>query len=508
MTTRKEGTVGALKETGYRPRSVRDEMRENMIRALKSGDELFPGIIGYERSVQPQIANAVLSRHNIIFLGLRGQAKTRLARQLTAFLDPEVPILKGFPLNEDPLAPVTSDAKKLLAEAGEDAEIEWLPREKRYSEKLATPDVTMADLIGDIDPIKAANLRLDYASEGVIHYGIIPRTNRGIFCINELPDLAGRIQVGLLNIMEERDIQIRGFPVRLPMDVMMIFTANPEDYTNRGSIITPLKDRIASQIMTHYPTEVGEALEITGQEAWRSRESEIQVHVPPWIEEAIEETAFAARKSEFLDQTSGVSARLPITLLENVTSNAERRGLLNNEQTVCVRPIDLQSAISAVTGKVELVYEGEQEGAMNVARHLIGRGLKNVFDRTCPEAKSEGQEENAAFGPYREIIDWFAKGGTIEIEDMAPAAEVLKTLSGIPGLADLAEQHVPMEQPKLETAAAMEFVLEGLHQASMLAKDDAETGAVYRDMLGSMFEGVELGEGPGRRRKRRRRDEW
>ncbi|MGH7144854.1 MAG: magnesium chelatase [Planctomycetota bacterium] len=488
--------VGELRATGYRPRSVRDELRANMIEALKSGKALFEGIIGYEKTVTPQIVNAVLSKHDIIFLGLRGQAKTRIARQLVDFLDPVVPVLAGFPLNEDPLAPISAGAHAHLAAAGDDAEVAWLAREDRYREKLATPDVTIADLIGDIDPIKAANKRLDYANEEVIHYGIIPRTNRGIFCINELPDLAGRIQVGLLNIMQEKDIQIRGFPVRLQMDIMMVYTANPEDYTNRGSIITPLKDRIASQIITHYPTKLADALRITGQEAWVHRAGEVTVHVPAWLREAVEEIAFQARKSEFLDQSSGVSARLPITLLENIVSNAEKRGLLAGEKVVCVRPVDFQAAVSSVTGKVELVYEGEQEGAQNVARHLVGRGLKAVFDRLCPDAMAGGKKDEPEFGPYKATIGAFAKGLKLQIADTTPAAELLAGLRKAEGLEETARQFVPMEDAALELPAAMEFVLEGLHQSRLLAKDAVEGAIAYRDMLGSMFEGMDLGKGP------------
>ncbi|MCK6473574.1 MAG: magnesium chelatase [Planctomycetes bacterium] len=500
-------TVGELKQSGYRPCSVKDELRRNLSAALKEGRPLFPGIVGFDQTVVPQIVNALLAHHDFILLGLRGQAKTRIARQLVEFLDPAIPVLAGFPLNEDPLAPVSNGAKAHLAAQGDDAAIHWLPREERYREKLATPDVTIADLIGDIDPIKAANKRLDYSSEEVIHFGIIPRTNRGIFCINELPDLPSRIQVGLLNIMQEKDIQIRGFPVRLPMDILMVYTANPEDYTNRGSIITPLKDRIDSQILTHYPADLKHAMAITDQEAWRARGGDVHVHIPAWLRETVDDVAFAARKSEFLDQSSGVSARLPITLLENIVSNAERRGLLTGEAKVCVRPVDFQQAVSAVTGKIELVYEGEQEGAANVARHLIGRAIKSAFDRRLPDAyKSEAREakEDAAFGPYKLVVNHFAKGGTVDVRDTAPAAETLSMLRAVDGLEALARKHLPMEDEALELASAMEFVLEGLHQSRLLAKDDAEKGSTYRDMLGSMFEGVDEGGPPSPPRERGR----
>jgi magnesium chelatase subunit I len=505
MAPSKPSTLGALKQSPYRHRPVKDEMRQNLIRALREGAKLFPGIIGYENTVVPQVVNALLARHDIILLGLRGQAKTRVARQLVEFLDEEIPVLDGFPLNEDPLAPVTRAARDLLDAAGDDAPVVWIPREARYREKLATPDVTIADLIGDIDPIKAANKRLDYSSEEVIHYGIIPRTNRGIFCINELPDLASRIQVGLLNIMEERDVQIRGFPVRLPLDIVMVYTANPEDYTNRGTIITPLKDRIQSQILTHYPARIEHALEITAQEAWVERDGAVRVRVPDYLLEAVEEVAFQARKSEYLDQSSGVSARLPITLLENVISNAERRALMNGEEKVCIRPVDFQPAVSAVTGKVELVYEGEQEGALNIARHLVGRGLKEVFERRLPNAYEDGVEppdamkasgahvEQASFGPYKSIISWFAGAHTVDVDDQSSTAALAKALRAVDGLEPLVRETFAVEDAALELPSAMEFVLEGLHQSRLLAKDEIEGGAHYSDMLGSMFRGMDLG---------------
>ena len=508
MSVQKARTLGELKKTGYKPESVRNELRRNIIKALRDKKVLFPGIVGFEKTVIPQLVNAVLARHDFILLGLRGQAKTRIARQLIDFLDPEIPVLSGFPLNEDPLAPVSSGAKSHIAAQGDQTEIRWLPREERYREKLATPDVTIADLIGDIDPIKAANKRLDYASEEVIHYGIIPRTNRGIFCINELPDLPARIQVGLLNIMQERDIQIRGFPIRLPMDILIVYTANPEDYTNRGSIITPLKDRIDSQILTHYPAKQSDAMKITDQESWIER-GEVKITVPKYLREAIEEVAFQARKSEFLDQSSGVSARLPITLLENVVSSAERRAVICGERETAARPIDLQSAVSAITGKVELVYEGEQEGALNVARHLIGRATKATFDRYLPDAYKSGAKEDASFGPYKSVIHFFAHGNNIELSDEMPAAEVLKLLRKIEGLEEIARKHLPVENEHLDLGAAMEFVIEGLHQSRIIDKDELEGHTRYRDMLGSMFEGMDEGKPPKppRERGRPRNDE-
>jgi magnesium chelatase subunit I len=499
-------TLGDLKKSGYKPESVRQELRRNLLTALREKRPIFPGIVGFDKTVIPQVVNAVLANHDLILLGLRGQAKTRMARQLIDFLDPEVPVLAGFPLNEDPLAPISNGARAHIAANGDQTEIRWLPREERYREKLATPDVTIADLIGDIDPIKAANKRLDYASEEVIHYGIIPRTNRGIFCINELPDLPARIQVGLLNIMQERDIQIRGFPVRLPMDLLIVYTANPEDYTNRGSIITPLKDRIDSQIMTHYPSSLKDAMRITDQEAWIHRGT-VKVKVPPYLREAIEDVAFQARKSEFLDQSSGVSARLSITLLESVVSSAERRAVICGESEVSVRPIDLQAAVSAVTGKVELVYEGEQEGALNVARHLIGRSIKSAYDRALPDAY-KATKEDTSFGPYKTIINHFAKGKKVEITDDMPTPAVLKALRQVEGLEEVAKKHLPIENESLDLAAALEFVLEGLHQSRVLAKDELDGQTHYRDMLGSMFEGMDQGKPPKPPRERGRpRDE-
>jgi magnesium chelatase subunit I len=503
MSASKPRTLGALKRSGYQPETIRDELRRNLLAALRTKQTLFPGIVGFDKTVVPQIVNAVLAKHDFILLGLRGQAKTRIARQLVNFLDPEVPVLAGFPLNEDPLAPVTKAARAHIAANGDDTEISWLPREERYREKLATPDVSIADLIGDIDPIKAATKRLDYSSEDVIHYGIIPRTNRGIFCINELPDLPARIQVGLLNIMQERDIQIRGFPVRLPMDLMMVYTANPEDYTNRGSIITPLKDRIDSQIITHYPSKLDEAKIITDQESWTERGA-ARIHFPPYLREAVEEVAFQARKSEFLDQSSGVSARLSISLLENVVSNAERRAALSGEETLYVRPIDLQAAVSAVTGKVELVYEGEQKGALNVARHLIGRAIKTVFDRLLPDAYKQGGKEEASFGPYKSVINYFASGKTLELTDEMTSAATLAALKQISGLEEIAKKHLQPGREAQELASAMEFIVEGLHQSRLIAKDELDGHSVYRDMLGSMFEGMDEGRPPKPPRERGR----
>jgi magnesium chelatase subunit I len=494
-------TLGELKAAGYRSRSIKDELRENVILRLRAGAPLFPGIIGYELTVEPQIVNAILSRHDFILLGLRGQAKTRLLRSLSQFLDEWVPAIEGCPLNSDPLKPLTHAARHSLDVHGDATPIRWLHRDERYQEKLATPDVTIADLIGDIDPIKAATLRLDYSDERVIHYGIIPRSNRGIFAINELPDLQPRIQVGLLNILEEKDFQIRGFPVRIPLDVAMVFSANPEDYTNRGNIITPLRDRISSQILTHYPLTREQGIAITAQESWIDRKSGVQVRVPAFMRELVEEVAIQARKSEYVDQNSGVSARLTIALLENLVSNAERRGLITGERSVVTRVCDLQAAVSAVSGKVELVLEGEQEGTMNVARALLGRGVKSVFSQRFPDAfrprrtrsrsvPPPDETESQATAEYRPVLEWFSSGHHLELGDDLPQAEFAASLAKVKGLADLASRYLEPADAE-EHAVAMELVLEGLHQSSMLSRERTDTGVTgYKDMLKQMLSGL------------------
>ncbi|HTM57519.1 MAG TPA: hypothetical protein VL123_03815 [Candidatus Udaeobacter sp.] len=497
-------TLGQLKAAGYRSRSVKDEMRANLIARLRAGGPLFPGVIGYETTVEPQIVNALLSRHDFILLGLRGQAKTRLLRSLTQFLDEWLPAIEGCPLNSDPLEPLTHHARAALETHGDDTPIVWLHRDQRYQEKLATPDVTIADLIGDIDPIKAATMKLDYSDERVIHYGIIPHTHRGIFAINELPDLQPRIQVGLLNILEEKDFQIRGFPVRIPLDVLMVFSANPEDYTNRGNIITPLRDRINSQILTHYPTDREQGIAITGQESWTRRDAGIEVTIPRFVRELVEEVAIQARRSEYVDQNSGVSARLPIALIENLVSNAERRGLHTGESRVMTRICDLQHAVSAVSGKVELVLEGEQEGTLNVARALLGRGVKSLFSQRFPDAfkprrtrrsaaaaaaaaESEGE---SASSEYRPVLEWFSSGNHVEVADDLAEAEYAKRLNAVRGLSALAEKYLEPANAE-EHAVAMELVLEGLHQHSMLSRERVEgSRTAYKDMLKSMLSGL------------------
>ena len=493
-------TLGELKRSGYRSRSVKDEMRANVIARLRARQPLLPGVIGYEQTVEPQIVNALLSRHNFILLGLRGQAKTRILRSLALFLDEWTPAIEGCPLNSDPLQPLTHHARVLVEARGDDTPLAWIPRAQRYQEKLATPDVTIADLIGDIDPIKAATLKLDYSDERVIHYGIIPRTNRGVFAINELPDLQPRIQVGLLNILEEKDFQIRGFPVRMPLDIVMVFSANPEDYTNRGNIITPLRDRINSQIMTHYPLHREQGMEITAQESWLERDGGIEVVMPPFLRELVEEVAIQARKSEYVDQNSGVSARLPIALIENLVSNAERRGLVTGETRVFARVCDLQNAVSAVSGKVELVLEGEQEGALNVARALLGRGVKALFAQRFPDAYKPKRSRSAAApaqsesemasSEYRPLLEWFASGNQVMVSDDLPQAEYTKRLAAVRGLKELAAKYLEPRGAE-EHAVAMELVLEGLHQNSMLSRERVDgVQTAYKDMLKSMLSGL------------------
>lgn len=481
-------TLGALLDSGWRPRSVHDELRANLVGRLRSGEPVFPGIVGFDETVVPQLQNAILSGHSVLLLGLRGQAKTRLARSLVALLDEWVPAIEGSPLNEDPTAPVTVPSIERARREGRDLAIRWLHRSERYHEKLATPDVTVADLVGDVDPIKAATRRLTFADPEVIHFGLLPRSNRGIFAVNELPDLAARIQVALLNVLEEGDVQIRGFPIRMPLDVFMIFTANPEDYTNRGAIITPLRDRIASQILTHYPRTLAEAQEITDQEARTSR-SGVAVHIPMPIREAIELVAFQARRSEFVDQASGVSARLSIALLENVVSNAERRAHLAGASNATARPSDLFTAVPAISGKVELVYDGEKEGLAAVSRMLVGKALAEAFERHFPGAYDDEDVGDAApkkASVYDAVLSWFRRGQDLALDDRAPDDEHLGRLQSVDGLATFVKKHAA-PRDDAELASLMELVLEGLHQGSLLSRDDDEDGGrVYGDMLAQM----------------------
>lgn len=477
-------TLGELKKSGWQSVSVKEEMRRNLLRKIRSKEELFPGIIGYDKTVVPQMLHAILAKHDTLLLGLRGQAKTRILRILTGFLDEYLPIVAGSEINDDPYQPITKMAKNLIREKGDDTPIEWIPRSQRYAEKLATPDTTVADLIGDIDPIKAANQRLTLADEEVINFGLIPRTNRGIFAINELPDLQPRIQVSLLNIMQERDIQIRGFNLRIPLDVAIFFSANPEDYTNRGNIITPLKDRIDSQIFTHYPRQIETAMTITGQEAWIQRDQHIKVIIPQFVREIIEEIAFNARESEYVDQKSGVSARLTISALEQVVSSAERRAVINNEKETTVRIADIYHALPALTGKLELVYEGEQEGATNVAKHLIGKAVKEVFRQYFPDPLEKNDKGESK---YSEITSWFAEGNKISLPDTLSAGKYEKALKSVNGLEQFAKKQFRGDKKQGDNPVLMDFILEALHQNSMLGKDDLDDSRSFTDMVDSML---------------------
>jgi len=480
-------TLKQLRDSGYQPRTVKQEMRANLILAIERGENRFPGIVGYDKTALPQIENAILSGHDFILLGLRGQAKTRILRSLSRFLDEWIPAVEGCEINDDPMRPECPVCKRRLAELSDQLPVRWIHRDDRYREKLATPDVTIADLIGDIDPIKAANKRLSYSDPEVMHYGIVPRTNRGIFAINELPDLQPRIQVGLLNILEEKDIQIRGFPIRLPLDLAIVFSANPEDYTNRGNIITPLRDRIASQIMTHYQYTVEDAMKVTEQEAWIQRPGGIEVLVPAYIRELVEHIALQARKSSYVDQSSGVSVRMTIALMENLVSNAERRAIRTGERRQAVRICDLQNGIASITGKVELVYEGEQEGAVAVAKHLVGKAVKEVFIKYFPDAYKAKEKNEGAASEYDPIFRWFAQGKKVEISDELPAREFHQRLAQVTGLEDLPKRYLPVRDPA-EVPTAMEFVLEALHQSSILAKERTDTAALaYTDMFSTML---------------------
>jgi magnesium chelatase subunit I len=486
-------TLGRLRATGYRPRTVKAELRANLLLKLRSGEPVLPGVVGYERTVTPQVVNAILSGHDFILLGLRGQAKTRILRTLALLLDEWIPAVEGSPLNEDPLAPITAGTRRRIAEEGDALPLVWIHRDDRYREKLATPDVTIADLIGDVDPIKAASRKLALDDPEVIHYGLLPRSNRGILAINELPDLQARIQVGLLNVLEEGDVQIRGFPIRLNLDVALVFSANPEDYTNRGNIITPLRDRISSQILTHYPRTIEDALAITSQEAWLERGSPVQVEVPPWLRQIVEEVAIQARASELVDQASGVSARVPISLVENMVSNAERRALRHGDTRTVARASDVIAASSAVTGKIELVYEGEREGPQAVARAIIGKALKAVFDRSFPDAYAADDSPGTA--ELRPVTEWFSKGGVLELSDEMSDTELEKKLREVPALEKLAAKYLGAKSTG-ELAAGMELVLEGLHQAALLAKDEIVGGRTFRDMFEDMVKGLKRPDKP------------
>ncbi len=482
-------TLGELKKIKYLPKSIKQELRENLVNALKNKTALFKGVLGFEDTVLPDLQRAILSRHNILLLGLRGQAKTRIARLMTELLDDFVPVIKGSDLNDDPFNPLSKYARDLINLHGDETPISWLHRSERYIEKLATPDVSVADLIGDIDPIKAAVQKLSYADEKVIHYGLIPRANRGIFVINELPDLQARIQVALFNILQEGDIQIRGFKLRLPLDLQFIFTANPEDYTNRGSIITPLKDRIESQILTHYPRSIEISSKITRQEAKISEEQKTNIQAPELCLELLERISFTARNSEYIDEKSGVSARLTIAGYENLISSAERRMLINSERKTLVRISDFWGVIPAITGKIELVYEGEQEGPYQVALHLFGEAIKDKFLEIFPNpSKLKKKDEQ---DPYLSLSTYFSEGNTVELLNDASNSEYENALLQFPELKKFVKKYLPKVEDK-ELLVYMEFTLHGLCELDIISKDVIDRVILFRDpladALGELFD--------------------
>jgi magnesium chelatase subunit I len=491
MNSKKIKTLGELKKSGYVTTSIKDEIRNNLIKKIKAKENAFPGILGYEDSVIPDTERALLSRHNILFLGLRGQAKTRMARQMIELLDEYIPVIAGSEINDDPLQPISRYAIDLIAEHGDNTPIAWLHRSQRYGEKLATPDVSVADLIGDIDPIKAANLKLNFADERVLHYGIIPRSNRSIFVINELPDLQARIQVSLFNILEEGDLQIRGFKLRLPLDVMFVFTANPEDYTNRGSIVTPLKDRIESQILTHYPKSIETSLAITEQEADIYEDQLKRVKISDLVKRLIEQVSFEARGSELVDKKSGVSARLTIAAYENAVSAAERRAIINNEKQTQVWISDMIGIIPSITGKIELVYEGEQEGPYQVAFNLLERAIRTQFGLYFPnpdslkKRKTKGKEQTEE-SPYKAITRWFDTGNHLDTFFETKDDDKIQLLYKVDGLHSLVKKYYKTADEK-ETALLMEFVLHGLAAHSLISKKVLDGKIEFKDLMGSMF---------------------
>lgn len=477
-------TLGELKKSGYQSKSIKDELRSNLRAKIKSGEPTFEGVHGFENTVIPELERAILSRHNINLLGLRGQAKTRLARKMIELLDEYIPFVTGSEINDDPLKPISRFAKDSIEVKGDDTPISWLHRSDRFFEKLATPDVTVADLIGDVDPIKAANLKLSYADDRVIHFGMIPRANRCIFVINELPDLQARIQVALFNILQEGDIQIRGFKLRMPLDMQFVFTANPEDYTNRGSIVTPLKDRIGSQILTHYPETIKIARTITEQEAKLDPLQNEMVYVPSLARDLLEQISFEARESEYIDNKSGVSARLSITALENLLSTAERRALLSGEDKTTLRLSDFMGIIPAITGKVELVYEGEQEGAAVVAQHLLGDAIHTFFPMYFPKIeKLEKQDEKT---PYTDIIEWFFAESGFELLDDCSDEEYERILGSIVPLEVLIKKYQPQLE-KEDKFFMKEFILWGLVEYKKLSKDRFSEGYQFKDIYGSFI---------------------
>jgi magnesium chelatase subunit I len=480
-------TLGALKKAGYVSKSIKTELRDNLIAALQSKQPIFPQLHGYEHTVLPQLERAILSKHNINLLGLRGQGKTRIARLMLNLLDEYIPVVAGSEINDDPLAPLSPYAKELIEEKGDQTPITWLHRSERFFEKLATPDVTVADLIGDIDPIKAATLKLSYADQRVLHYGMIPRAHRCIFVINELPDLQARIQVALFNILEEGDLQIRGFKLRLPLDLQFVFTANPEDYTNRGSIITPLKDRIGSQILTHYAADIKTAKKITDQEAEKLENRSCEVYVPELAKDILEQIAFEARESPYIDYKSGVSARMSITAFENLVSTAERRAIINKENQTTVRFSDLLGMLPSITGKIELVYEGEQEGAAFVADHLICEATKTLFLNYFPKIEKLKKKEEQT--PYDAILAWFYEVGSFELPAESSNEVYESTLMGVGPLKAFIEKYQPNIAAK-DQPFIMEFVLWALVEFKQLSKSKTADGTSFNDLYNKLLSGL------------------
>lgn len=502
MNIEKITTLGQLKKAGYISKSIKDEVRDNLIKSIQEKENPFTGIMGYEDTVIPDTERAILSRHNILFLGLRGQAKTRMARQMVDLLDEYIPVVAGSEVNDDPLKPMSKFAINMIAELGDKTPIQWLHRSERYGEKLATPDVSVADLIGDIDPIKAANLKLSFSDEKVIHYGIIPRSNRGIFVINELPDLQARIQVSLFNILQEGDIQIRGFKLRMPLDILFVFTANPEDYTNRGSIVTPLKDRIQSQILTHYPKSIETSLLITEQEAKINDAQKKLVNISDLVKRLVEQVAFEARSNEYVDKKSGVSARLTIAAFENAVSSAERRAIMHNEKSTQVWISDLTGIIPSITGKIELVYEGEQEGPYEVALNLLNKSIRNQFIQYFPnpeqskkrKANKKNSEEPAVENPYKLITAWFDAGNHLDLFLDMKDADKIASLYKVDGLYGVVKKHYPHANEQ-EAALLMEFVLHGLAAFSMINKKMIDGKIEFKDLMGSIMNLGNMGFG-------------
>lgn len=480
--------LGVLRESGYQSRSIKDELRQNLLKKLKKGESTFEGIHGYQNTVIPEFERAILSKHNINLLGLRGQAKTRMARMMVNLLDEWMPMVAGSEINDDPFHPISKYAKELVEKKGDETPVEWVHREERFFEKLATPDVTVADIIGDVDPIKAANLGLSYADERVIHFGMIPRANRSIFVINELPDLQARIQVALFNILQEGDVQIRGFKLRLPLDMQFVFTANPEDYTNRGSIVTPLKDRIGSQILTHYPLDIPTARRITEQEAKLEKEQEDRVYVPELAKDLLEQISFEARENEYVDVRSGISARLSISALENLISTAERRAILGGEERTLLRFGDFLGVIPSVNGKIELVYEGEQEGSAMVAQELIADAVKTLFPKKFPKIEKLTKEEDE--DPYADIVEWFFTQSGFELQDNFSEEEYKEALDSIPGLDLLIRKYQP-ETAEEDRYFLKEFILWGLVAYKKLNKYRFSESIQFKDLYGSYISGLQ-----------------